>query len=211
MKKKNVNIDDYWKEIIEGYRLSEKQTEQFKTYLSLIQDWNEKINLTAITDTPGIIKYHFIDSLMISNFVDFDQNKSICDIGTGAGFPGIPIKILRPDIKLILIEVNNKKIRFLQKVIANLQLENVEVCPLDWRTFLRQTAHDIDLFFARASLQPEELIRVFSPISPYKNATLVYWASRGWEASNKVIPFIEKQELYKIHNKKRKLVFLRSA
>ena len=200
-----------WEDFITQFDLSQKQADQFKKYLQLLISESKKINLTTITSVERIISDHFEDSLMVGEFVDFDLHKTICDVGTGGGFPGIPIKIAYPDIKLLLIEVSHKKIRFLQKVINQLGLVNVEICNLDWRTFLRKTAYDVDIFCARASLRPDELIRAFSPICHYKDATIIYWASKQWEPSQKEIPFIKKQELYAIHNKKRKFVFLHKS
>ena len=107
-----------------GVSLGEKETEQFMTYLSLLLEWNEKMNLTAITDPKEIILKHFVDSLTIAKYVE--EGKSIIDMGTGAGFPGIPIKIYRKDVKVVLADSLNKRIKFLDEVIDKLKLENVE-------------------------------------------------------------------------------------
>lgn len=199
---------DYFNKFVSQSSLSKKQAEQFQKYINLLQSESKKINLTTITKTEDIIKYHFIDSLTVSQFVDFKNIESICDIGAGAGFPGIPLKIVFPHLQLILIEVNNKKIRFLQQVIKELGFEGVEICSLDWRTFLRKTSYPIDIFVTRAALKPQDLIRVFSPAYVYTKSTLVYWASAKWEPSDKILPFLKRQEAYEIDGKKRKLVFL---
>jgi len=193
---------------VQDFSLSSVQEDQFKRYLSMLLRENEKINLTTIDSIEGVIKYHFADSLFLSKFVDFTEIKSICDVGTGGGFPGIPLKILYPHVELILIEVVQKKVRFLKKVINSLNLENSQVYDLDWRTFLRKTDYSIDLFCARASLQPEELIRIFKASCLYKNSQLVYFAATTWSPSNKVEKFIKKEEKYKVGNKKRKFVFM---
>jgi len=196
-----------WNNFVAKYDLSGEKSEQFKKYLFFFIEENKKINLTAITSVQDIIKYHFDDSLMISKFVDFNNIKSICDIGTGGGFPGIPLKIAFSHLNLFLIEVVQKKVHFLKKAADQLFLENVEVVDLDWRTFLRNTNYDIDLFCARASLQPEELVRLFKPVSPYKNSKLVYWASSKWKPSDKVAQFIECEKDYVIDKKQRKFIF----
>jgi len=196
--------------LAEQYGFSEIQKEQLEKYLILLVQESEKINLTTITSVEGILSFHFNDSLMLSNFLNLPDIATICDVGTGGGFPGLPLKIAYPHLKLFLIEVNHKKIRFLERVIQELGLENVVISDLDWRTFLRKTDYPIDLFCARASLRPDELVRAFSPICPYNKATVVYWASRNWEPSEKIDPFIEKQELYKVGSKKRKFVFLQN-
>lgn len=104
--------------------LLKEQYGQFYAYMELLIEWNEKMNLTAITDPKEIILKHFVDSLTIAKYVK--EDKSIIDMGTGAGFPGIPIKIYRKDIKVVLADSLNKRIKFLDEVIDKLKLENVE-------------------------------------------------------------------------------------
>ena len=103
--------------------LTENQYEQFQKYLELLAEWNEKMNLTAITDESGVALKHFADSLSLLNFVDIPQNSSLADVGTGAGFPGVVLKIARPDIKLTLIDSLNKRLVFLGEVCAQLGIE----------------------------------------------------------------------------------------
>lgn len=103
--------------------LTENQYEQFQKYFELLAEWNEKMNLTAITDESGVALKHFADSLSLLNFVDIPQNSSIADVGTGAGFPGVVLKIARPDIKLTLIDSLNKRLVFLGEVCAQLGIE----------------------------------------------------------------------------------------
>ena len=103
--------------------LTENQYEQFQKYFELLAEWNKKMNLTAITDESGVALKHFADSLSLLNFVDIPQNSSIADVGTGAGFPGVVLKIARPDIKLTLIDSLNKRLVFLGEVCAQLGIE----------------------------------------------------------------------------------------
>lgn len=103
--------------------LTENQYEQFQKYFELLAEWNEKMNLTAITDESGVALKHFADSLSLFNFVDIPQNSSLADVGTGAGFPGVVLKIARPDIKLTLIDSLNKRLVFLGEVCAQLGIE----------------------------------------------------------------------------------------
>lgn len=103
--------------------LKENQYEQFQKYFELLAEWNEKMNLTAITDESGVALKHFADSLSLLNFVDIPQNSSLADVGTGAGFPGVVLKIARPDIKLTLIDSLNKRLVFLGEVCAQLGIE----------------------------------------------------------------------------------------
>lgn len=103
--------------------LTENQYEQFQKYFELLAERNEKMNLTAITDESGVALKHFADSLSLLNFVDIPQNSSLADVGTGAGFPGVVLKIARPDIKLTLIDSLNKRLVFLGEVCAQLGIE----------------------------------------------------------------------------------------
>lgn len=104
--------------------LNEEQLEMFYLYMNLLLEWNEKINLTAITEPQEIIIKHFIDSLTISKYIKNKQN--LIDVGTGAGFPGIPLKIVNEDIKITLLDSLNKRINFLNEVIEKLNLKNIE-------------------------------------------------------------------------------------
>ena len=103
--------------------LTENQYEQFQKYFELLTEWNEKMNLPAITDESGVALKHFADSLSLLNFVDIPQNSSLADVGTGAGFPGVVLKIARPEIKLTLIDSLNKRLVFLGEVCAQLGIE----------------------------------------------------------------------------------------
>jgi 16S rRNA (guanine527-N7)-methyltransferase len=200
-----------WQKFCERQKLSSLQIEQFKNYYDLLRLANELHNLTAITDLGSVIADHFEDSLALRSFIDCHSLRTLADIGTGAGFPALPLKILFPHLSLVLIEVNHKKIDFLKRVTEELHLENVTLCDLDLRTFIRKTDYAIDLFCARASLQVEELLRIFKPSSPYKHARLVYWASDRWKADPSILHHIEREEWYSIGNKKRRLIFFRDS
>lgn len=101
------------------------QIDQFQNYYHLLVEWNRKINLTAITELSDVILKHFLDSVIISRYVDLSKIHSCIDIGTGAGFPGIPLAILYPEIQFTLLDSLNKRITFLNEVIHALNLTNV--------------------------------------------------------------------------------------
>lgn len=113
LKKLNIEITDI-------------QTEQFEKYSDLLKEWNEKINLTAITDDDGISIKHFLDCILLLKYIDINENASVADIGTGAGFPGLPVKIMRSDVSLCLVDSLNKRINFLNEVKTQLGLDDVQ-------------------------------------------------------------------------------------
>ena len=104
-------------------RLSEEQLSQLELYHKLLSEWNEKINLTAITDDRGVAVKHFADSMTIFNYFDIPQNARVIDVGTGAGFPGLVMKIVRPDIELTLLDSLQKRLNFLRTVLDALHLD----------------------------------------------------------------------------------------
>lgn len=110
---KNINLE-----------LNDEKVKKFYNYMELLLQWNEKVNLTAITEPNDIILKHFIDSLTIERYID--KNVNIIDIGTGAGFPGIPISIARTDINITLMDSLNKRIKFLDEVIKENKLNNAK-------------------------------------------------------------------------------------
>jgi 16S rRNA (guanine(527)-N(7))-methyltransferase RsmG len=186
--------------------LTDHQLQQFQTFYEQLMQHNELFNLTTITSLKGCIAYHFNDSLMLKNLVDVASRRGIVDVGTGGGFPGIPLAIMYPEMPIYLIEVTKKKIEFLDHMIALLGLTNCEVFPMDWRTFLRKTELEVDLFCARASLHPVELLRLLQPGCFYNASQLVYWASETWEPEPKEISFIKQTYCYTLNRKHRKLV-----
>lgn len=104
--------------------INDNQIEDFFKYKKMLLEWNEKINLTAITDEREIILKHFVDCLTVCKYIDFN-NKSFIDVGTGAGFPAIPIKIFCKDADVVLLDSLNKRINFLKEVGQNLNLKNI--------------------------------------------------------------------------------------
>lgn len=124
---KNYNTTQFEKDLKElGVSLSEKQIEQFLTYYEMLVEWNEMMNLTAITEYDEVMKKHFVDSLSLIKAFDVSQNKTVIDVGTGAGFPGLALKIAYPNLKVTLLDSLNKRIQFLDAVIAKLGLTDVE-------------------------------------------------------------------------------------
>lgn len=109
-----------------GITLSEQQLHQFETYYSMLVDWNERMNLTGITEREAVYEKHFYDSVSLSFFADMKDVDSIADIGSGAGFPSIPLKIVYPHLKVLIVDSLNKRIGFLKALTEELGLQNVE-------------------------------------------------------------------------------------
>jgi len=107
-------------------KVTENQIKQFDQYYEMLVEWNKVMNLTAITEYDEVIVKHFSDSLSIVKMQDMQQDMKIIDIGTGAGFPGIPLKIVFPDLQMTLLDSLNKRVKFLNAVIENLGLNNIE-------------------------------------------------------------------------------------
>ncbi len=110
-----------------GVTVSDDLIEKLEIYAKELKEWNEKINLTAITDDEGIAVKHFIDSLMLLKYVDIPENSKIIDVGTGAGFPGLVIAAARPDVKVTLLDSTGKKLKVVNDIGEKMGLSNYEI------------------------------------------------------------------------------------
>ncbi len=132
-----------------GITLSDKQIKQFELYYQTLIEWNEKMNLTAITEKEDVYLKHFYDSLTISFDYTLDT-QSLCDIGAGAGFPSIPLKIVYPDLKITIVDSLTKRITFLKQLIQVLELKNVEAISARAEEYAKEHRQSFDLVTARA-------------------------------------------------------------
>jgi len=192
-----------WRTFKESEKLTDSQLSLFTKYEALLSEQSRFIPLTAVKGVSAIVRQHFVDSMVLRKFINLSTISSIADVGAGAGFPSLPLKIIFPHIRVLLIEVNKKKQRFLKDLIAHLGLEDVELCSLDWRTFLRTTEGKIDLFVSRATFGDEELCRLFRFNSAYRSASLVYWVSELWEPEKKSLRYLVERYEYKLGKRKR--------
>ena len=134
-----------------GLTIEESHSEQFMCYLTHLIEWNQAINLTAIIDPKEIIIKHFVDSLVALAATNFPQNSVVLDVGSGGGFPGIPIKIVRSDIRLVLVEPIQKKCSFLNSAIGLLRLQDVSTFDGTIEQYaMRPLRHVIDTIVVRA-------------------------------------------------------------
>lgn len=104
-------------------KLNKRQYDQLCIYADFLVEYNKNVNLTAITDPVEILYKHFIDSILLTKYVDFSKKSAIIDVGTGAGFPSVPIKIFHPDIKITLLDSLNKRITFLKNLCQKIEID----------------------------------------------------------------------------------------
>lgn len=109
-----------------GIQLEQRQRDQFVQYYELLIEWNKVMNLTGITEFEEVLQKHFVDSLSVKKVVDLTKISRVIDVGTGAGFPGIPLKIVFPELKITLLDSLQKRIKFLNEVIGRLCLKDIE-------------------------------------------------------------------------------------
>ena len=143
--------------------LTTLQIEQFYNYMNILIEWNKVMNLTGITEPNEIIVKHFIDSLTVLNRIN--KNNIIIDVGTGAGFPGIPIKIAFPETKVVLLDSLNKRIKFLNEVIEKLNLKNIKAIHGRAEDYGRDKNHreKYDVAIARAVASLNILLEYMMP------------------------------------------------
>lgn len=130
--------------------LNNNQINQLNEFYKLLKEWNQKINLTRITEEDEVYLKHFYDSLTLNKVIDLKKIETLCDFGTGAGFPGIVLKICFPNIKVTLIDSLQKRINYLNDVIEKLKLENIETYHMRGEDFSKLNREKYDVVTARA-------------------------------------------------------------
>ena len=203
-----------------GMELSDKQIAQFNLYYELLTAKNKVMNLTAITEYNDVVKKHFIDSMMISRVLDMKKINSLCDVGTGAGFPGIPLKIVYPHLHLALVDSVGKRVNFLSEVVEKLGLEDVEA--IHSRT--EDLAHNIkyrekyDLVTARAVASMNVLSEYCIPyakiggyFAAYKSGNVEEEIETAKNAVKTLGGKIEKTDMFELYEMGRSIVLIRKV
>jgi len=172
---KNSLGDEEIASFLEPYEFvpSSLACERIRVYLSLLLRWNQKISLTAITDTSEILRHHFGESILATTAVPI-RNGRLADVGTGAGFPGLPIKIAQPDVSILLIESNVKKCAFLSEVVRALRID-AEVIRGRMETSLSQNS-GLSYITSRAVGDWNGILRLGSRLE--KNGKIVLWVGK---------------------------------
>ncbi|RIO84711.1 16S rRNA (guanine(527)-N(7))-methyltransferase RsmG [Staphylococcus gallinarum] len=148
-----------------GIELSEQQQQQFQTYYQMLVEWNEKMNLTSITEEHEVYLKHFYDSIAPSFYADFSQLMSLCDVGAGAGFPSIPLKIIFPNLKVTIVDSLNKRIQFLNQLADALGLQDVSFVHDRAETFGKGVYREsYDIVTARAVARLSVLSELCIPL-----------------------------------------------
>lgn len=138
-----------------GIKLTNQQLAQLEKFYNLLNEWNEKINLTRITNKEDVYLKHFYDSLTITRVVDLTKINTLCDVGTGAGFPGVVLKICFPNLNVTLVDSLNKRVNYLNDIIEKLSLKNIKAIHARGEEF----KGDFDIVTARAVANTEKLLK----------------------------------------------------
>ena len=198
-----------------GITLSEKQTNQFEKYYQYLVEENQKFNLTAITEKNEVVIKHFIDSVL--PYHDFPQNASVIDVGTGAGFPGVPLKIVRPDLKVTLLDSLNKRVEFLKRLCTLLELEEVSFVHARAEDYCKEKREKYDIAISRAVAYLPTLSEYLLPYVKKGGKVLMYKADKAEEeiaAGEKAVKIlggkIEKIKQFSLRevNSERKIIYI---
>lgn len=211
-------LDKFEKGLVDlGISLNETQIKQFLDYYELLVETNKVMNLTAITEFDEVIEKHFLDSLSLCRIYDLNREIRVLDLGTGAGFPGVPLKIAFPQIRLVLADSLNKRIKFLENVVGELSLQNVSCVHGRAEEMGRNKEYreQFDLCVSRAVANLSSLSEYCIPFVKEGGAFISYKSGEIEEEANaakKAISVLggELREIYKfdLYEQKRSFVII---
>ena len=177
-----MNKEEFVKEVEKiGIELDQDKLDKLDYFYNLLISWNEKINLTRITDINEVYLKHFYDSLTLIKAIDLNKNLSLCDVGTGAGFPGIVLKIVFPNLKITLIDSLNKRINYLNEIIKKLNLSEIEAIHSRSEDYARINYEKFDIVTARAVANLEVLSELCLPMVKENGYFIPMKANCDWE------------------------------
>ena len=200
--------------------LTDDQLEKFKKYADFLLEYNKTTNLTAIRDIEGVYLKHFYDSLLVFNndIIDYSKVNNLIDVGTGAGFPGIVIKIIQPHINVTLLDSNNKKTTFLKELVKVLDLDNVTVVNDRAENFVNENRQKFDISIARAVSELRVIAELCLPLTKINGyfvalkgnyVSEIKQASIAIEKLNSEIVSIQETQL-PIENSYRSIIYIRN-
>ncbi|MBQ6135179.1 MAG: 16S rRNA (guanine(527)-N(7))-methyltransferase RsmG [Bacilli bacterium] len=210
-----MNKEEFLKELEELNIIpTNTQLEQLEKFYQLLIEWNEKINLTRITNKDDVYLKHYYDSLTLAKVVDFSKIETVCDVGTGAGFPGIVLKIMYPNLKVTLIDSLQKRINYLKEIIKELNLENIEAIHTRGEDY----KGNFDLVTSRAVANIEKLVGYTMHLVSKNGIFVAMKGNIEEEFTNEVekklskkYQMIKKEEFYlPIENSKRCLIVIKN-
>lgn len=185
-------------QVINDLKLTKEQIEKFSKYYEFLVSENQKYNLTAITNIDEVYVKHFYDSLLMGKFIDLN-NKTLCDIGSGAGFPSIPLKIMFPELKVTIIEPTQKRIRFLEQLMEMLQLKDVELICKRAEEAINVYRECFDIVTARAVSNLRMLLELSIPFVKVNGDLIAYKGSsyeEELENSKNALHKLDSQVIY---------------
>lgn len=166
------------KKIFEKYNISvtQKQESQFDDYFTSLIETNKFLNLTAITEENDVLIKHFLDSVLPEKYIS--ANSTVVDIGSGAGFPAIPLKIIRPDLEICMVDSLNKRVNFLNQTISNLSLENTSAVHSRAEDFAKNNREKYDVAVARAVANLNTLAEYLLPLVKIGGSAIIYKSAK---------------------------------
>ncbi len=184
-------LSDYAAEF--GILLSQGDIQQFDIYLRELKSWNEKFNLTAIKDDEGILIKHFLDSLMPIKFIK--PRSAMLDIGSGAGFPGIPLKMAEPSLNVTLLDSVNKKVTFMRHMIEALELTGIEAIHARAEELAKTKKGSFDVVISRALASLSDFVKIGEPFLKPDGTLIAMKGSRADEEVKEAAKIIEKRRM----------------